>query len=285
MKSSKAKCALIAIGGGESSDITKDSIEIVEKFLELAKGASGKANILVMTVATNDPKEAGERYAKLFERVKFNNFEVLDISLREQSFAPEILQKVEQATGLYFTGGDQLHVTTLMGGTPLHEIIARRCNEDLVIAGTSAGAMMMSSATLVSGESDTAPRHDAVDVAPGMNLLHDTMIDTHFSQRGRHGRLLSAIAHNPQILGIGIDERTAMIVRDGKFEVIGEGSVTVVCAKDSAHTNLPYIKKDEAIGIFNVNFHVLPKGYKYDLKKREPIAQSQKKMMAATNEE
>jgi cyanophycinase len=272
------KGILVAVGGGESGKITGDSIKIIEKFIEFAGGID-KAKIVVMTVATNDPENAGERYEELFTKVKFKNFELVDIAEREQSYDETILKKVEGATGLYFTGGNQLHVTALMGGTPLHQLILDRFSKGFVIGGTSAGAMMMSSSTLVSGESDCAPRLGAVEVAPGMELLDNSIIDTHFSQRGRHGRLLSAVVHNPQTVGIGIDERTAMVVQDGKFEVIGEGAVTIVCAKNSMHTNLPYIKTDDAIGAFGVNFHVLPEGYKYDLQKREPVTPNIKKMM------
>lgn len=284
MESKKLKGGLIAVGGGESSDVTKDSIEILEKFIEMSGGAA-KARIVLMTVATDDPKDAEERYRKILDDLKIKNFEAVNIADRGESFDEEILKKIEQASGLYFTGGDQLHVTTLMGGTPLHNLIIEKFKKGLAIGGTSAGAMMISSSMIVSGASDLAPRLDSIEVTAGMNLLEDTVIDTHFSQRGRHGRLLSTVAHNPQILGIGIDERTAMVVLDNQFEVIGEGAVTVVCAKDSTHTNLPYIKSDEAIGIFDVGFHILPRGYKYDLKKREPIARSHRKVMAAANEE
>jgi cyanophycinase len=197
------------------------------------------------------------------------------------------LKKIEKASGLYFTGGDQLHVTTLIGGTPLCDLILKKFEKGLTIGGTSAGAMMMASSMLVSGLADSAPRLDSVEVVPGMNLLRDSVIDTHFSQRGRHGRLLSAVAHNPQVVGFGIDERTAMVINgDNEIKVIGEGAVTVVCAKNSMHSNLPYIKQDETMGIFGVNFHVLPEGYKYNLKIREPIAKTVKEMTAAAaNEE
>ena len=272
------KGILVAVGGGESAEITKDSIKIFERFLEYAGGLE-KAKIVIMTVATDNPKDAGKRYQELFDQLKFKNFEFVNIADRTESFDKKILKKVEAATGLYFTGGNQLHVTALMGGTPLHQLILDKFGKGLVIGGTSAGAMMMSSSTLVSGEADTAPRLGAVEVAPGMELLDNSIIDTHFSQRGRHGRLLSAVVHNPQSLGIGIDERTAMIVQDSSFEVVGEGAVTVICAKNSNHTNLPYIKTDEAIGTFGVNFHVLPDGYKYDLQNREPIVPDIKKMV------
>jgi cyanophycinase len=278
MTKKEGKGSLIAVGGGESSTITGDSIKIIEKFLELSGGLS-KAKIIVMTVATDSPEDAEERYREVFERLKFKNFEFLNIIDRSEAFSDSILQKIESATGLYFTGGNQLHVTALTGGTPLHLLIVEKFNQGLTIGGTSAGAMMMSSSTLLSGSGDTAPKLGAIEVAPGMELLESSIIDTHFSQRGRHGRLLSSVAHNPQVLGIGIDERTAMVVEDGKFEVIGEGAVTVICAKNSMHTNVPYIRTEETIGIFGVNFHILPNGYKYDLRRREPITPNIKEML------
>jgi cyanophycinase len=272
------KGSLVAVGGGESGEITEDSLKIMEKFLDLAGGIS-KAAIVLMTVATDDPKDAARRYEVLFDRLKFKNFEAVNIADRRESYDEALLEKVKNATGLYFTGGNQLHVTALTGGTPLHQLILDKYDTGLIIGGTSAGAMMMSSSTLLSGASDTAPAMHSVDVAPGMNLLENTIIDTHFSQRGRHGRLLSSVAHNPQVIGIGIDERTAAVVKGSKFEVIGEGAVTVICAKNSAHTNLPYLKGEETITIFGVDFHVLSEGYAYDLANREPIAPNIKEMV------
>ena len=278
MTKKNGKGSLIAVGGGESAEITEDSIKIMERFLQLSGGLN-KAKVFVMTVATDDPKNAAERYDELFDQLKFKNFESLNIADRSEAFDESILGKIQDATGLYFTGGSQLHVTALTGGTPLHYLILEKFNQGMAIGGTSAGAMMMSSSTLLSGAADVSPRHSATDVSPGMELLNRAIIDTHFSQRGRHGRLLSSVAHNPQVLGIGIDERTAIVVQGDKFEVIGEGAVTVICAKNSTHTNLPYIKGEETIGIVGVNFHILPEGYKYDLTKREPIVPSIKEMI------
>jgi cyanophycinase len=278
MSKKETKGSLVAVGGGESSEITEDSLKIIEKFLELSGGMT-KARIILMTVATDSPEDARKRYEEVFERLKFKNFEAVNIADRSESYEETILEKIRNATGLYFTGGNQLHVTALTGGTPLHNLILDKFSKGLTIGGTSAGAMMMSSVTLLSGTSDTAPRLSDLDVAPGMELLDRSIIDTHFSQRGRHGRLLSSVAHNPQIIGIGIDERTAIIVVGDKFEVIGEGAVTVICAKNSMHTNLPYLKSDETIAIFGVNFHVLSEGYKYDLVKREPISPNIKEMI------
>jgi cyanophycinase len=277
---------LVAVGGGESSDVTNDSLKIIEKFIELAGGAA-KAEIVVLTVATDSPKDAEKRYAKIFKELEFERFDTVDVSAREEAFDEAVLEKIEKASGLYFTGGDQLHVTALVGGSPLYDLILQKFTDGCVVGGTSAGAMMMSSSMIVTGAADSAPKLGAPEIAPGLQLLPNAIIDTHFSQRGRHGRLLSAVAHNPQIVGFGIDERTAMIVEGEEFSVVGEGAVTVVCAKHSTHTNLPYLDSRGVIGIFGVDFHLLPEGYRYDLKKREPVARAFKeiKAAAAVNEE
>ena len=187
MVKKEGKGNLVAVGGGESSEVTEDSIKIFEKFLECAGGVK-KARIVLMTVATDDPADAEKRYGKLFERLEFKNFETVNIANRDESFDEAILEKIKKATGLYFTGGDQLHVTTLMGGTPLYDLILEKFQNGMTIGGTSAGAMMISSSMFVSGAFDCAPRLGSIEVVPGMNLLHDAVVDTHFSQRGRHGR-------------------------------------------------------------------------------------------------
>ena len=137
---------------------------------------------------------------------------------------------------------------------------------------------------IISGHSDSPPKVSGVTIAPGMDMIHGTIIDTHFSQRGRHGRLLTAIAHYPQVLGLGIDERTAMVFRNGEFIVIGEGVVTVFDGCNMHYSDLPYRKEDETVGMFGVDIHVLPSGYTYNLKEREPIAPKLTKMAGADND-
>jgi cyanophycinase len=172
-----------------------------------------------------------------------------------------------------------------MGGSPLNDLIYEKIQNGFIVAGTSAGAMMMSDAMIVSGRSDIAPKSGGVEIAPGMNLFEGTIIDTHFSQRGRHGRLLTAIAHFPQLLGIGIDERTAICKSNGEFKVIGEGVVTIIDARKMKHSNLTLTKQDEPLGLFDVCTHILPAGYKYDLKEHEPISPALKNLAATVSNE
>lgn len=266
MQLTEARGTLVTIGGAE--DREGDCL-ILNEFVQLAKGKN--ARIVVMTTATEKPKEMGEIYIKAFTKLGVKDVRVVDVSSRADAIAEENIEAVQQATGLFFTGGDQLHVTSLMGGTELQRIIHARYEKDLIIGGTSAGAAMMSNSMILSGDSDENPRLGSVEMGAGMDLIVGCIIDTHFSQRGRHGRLLAAVAHYPQDVGFGIDENTAFIVKNNKFEVIGEGAVTVIDAGAMTYTNTPYVEKGGSLTLGDVKIHVLSKGQKFDLKKREII--------------
>jgi cyanophycinase len=179
---------------------------------------------------------------------------------------------------MYFTGGDQLNITSLLGGSPLHEELHRKWKEGTLIAGLSAGAAMMSDSKITAGKSDAPPKVEGVTIAPGMGLIDGTVIDTHFSQRGRHGRLLTAVAHYPQLLGLGIDFNAAAVFSNGTFKVAGDGVVTVIDGRDMRHSDLPYRDSDETVAMFGVSIHVLPAGYMFNVKTRTPEAPKMKKM-------
>ena len=266
----QARGRLMAIGGGEDKE--KDC-RILKEFVRLAGGE--KARIVVMTTATELPGEAAAEYTEVFKRLGVKQIEAIDVSQRADAMKPEHVKTIEQATGVFFTGGDQLHITSLMGGTPLQKTIVERYEKDLIIAGTSAGAAMMGNSMILTGNSDENPRVGCVEMAPGTDLIVGCTIDTHFSQRGRHGRLLTAVAHFPQDIGFGIDENTAMIVNKDHFEVIGEGAVTVIDGGAMNYTDVPYVKHGQSIALAGVRIHVLPEGHKFDLKKREMILPKQ----------
>jgi len=276
---SKSQTVLFAIGGGEFAEAT----DVLGEFLGLLKDKSDP-QLTVMTVATDEPESAAVKYNNLFRRHGIDHVSVIDVSIRDDAFDKKASKTIEKADALFFTGGDQLNVTSLMGGSPLHNLLHDRIKDGFIVAGTSAGAAMMSNSMVISGNSDNPPQVGGVQIAPGMNLFSGTIIDTHFTQRGRHGRLLTAIAHYPQDLGIGIDERTAIVTRDGEFRVLGEGVVTIMDGSRMRHNDLPYRKDRETLGLFGVEVHVLPAGYKYDLKKREPISPSLRKMAGANDE-
>jgi cyanophycinase len=145
-------------------------------------------------------------------------------------------------------------------------LLHRRYAEGIVVGGTSAGAAMMPDVMIIEGDSETNPRIEIVEMEPGMGFLPGVVIDQHFLQRGRIGRLLSAVTQQPVVLGFGIDENTAVVVNNNQFEVVGEGAVTVVDVSEITHTNLGQILKDEDLAICGAKLHILPHGYRFDLK-------------------
>jgi cyanophycinase len=266
MKVNGTKGKLVIIGGGEDKE--GDSA-ILKEFIRLAGEA--KARIAIMTVATDKPEEYADEYKKVFKKLGVDEARMVDVSHRKDAHDPKALGIIERATGIFFTGGDQLHITSLMGGTEMQGLIRKKYEEGAVLGGTSAGAAMMSNSMIIRGESNCTPRFGGLEIGPGMDFLPGTMIDTHFAQRGRFGRLLTAIAHYPQDIGFGIDENTALVVSDGQCEVIGENTVTVVDAGDITYTNLPDLERNQALTLHGVRIHVLSAGHEFDLEKRAPI--------------
>ena len=282
MELSQANGRLVAVGGAEDRE---GECRILKEFLRLAKGP--KARIVVMTVATDEPEKSGGEVVAVFRRLGVDQVVAVDVSTREDANDEESLKKIEEATGLYFTGGDQLHVTSLLGGTPMHQLIHRRYEKGMVVGGTSAGAAMMSNTMIIGGGGETNPRVEGVQMAPGLDLIIGAIIDTHFSQRGRYGRLMTAIAHNPQDVGFGLDEDTAMVIDKTEFRVVGAGAVTVIDAGSMSYTNLPYAEQQQGLALFDVKVHVLSDGCRFDLAARRPVEGNEKpkkKGKAANND-
>jgi len=277
---SRSETVLIAIGGGEFSEAQ----DIIDTFLGLLESKRDPI-VTIMTVATSEPTDASGKYNRLFRKLGIKHVNTIDVSQRDDTFDTKSVKKIEQADAIFFTGGDQLNVTSLLGGSPLHNTFYERIHAGVIVVGTSAGAAMMSNSMLISGRSDNAPMVGGVEIAPGMDLVSGTMIDTHFSQRGRHGRLLTAVAHYPQDLGIGIDERTAIVIRNGELKVIGEGVATIMDGSKMHHSNLSYRKENEPLAMFEMVIHVLPSGYRYDLKERQPLSPNLKSMKGINRED
>jgi len=266
MRLAHPKGLLFVIGGGEDKE---GDCTILAEFVRLAGGR--KARLVVMTVATDEPQEVGGEYRKVFRRLGARSVRVVDVSARSDATDKKLLAVLEQSTGVFFTGGDQLHVTSLIGGSEMDLLLHQLYERGVVIGGTSAGAAMMSNSMFVSGSGEENPRLENLQLGPGVEFVLGGMIDTHFSQRGRHGRLISAVAQYPHDLGIGIDENTALVVRDGMFEVIGEGAVTVIDAGALTYTNVPDLRRGEGLALYNVKLHILPAGHRFSLTERQPI--------------
>lgn len=257
---------LVIIGGAEDKE--GDCI-ILREFVRRAGGIN--ARIVVMTVATELPREVGDNYIRVFERLGVQDVRIVDTVERDDASSSTYLEAIEKATGVFFTGGNQARITSILKGTEIDKLLHKRLSEGLVIGGTSAGAAMMPDMMIVEGDSETNPRIEIVEMEPGMGFLPGVVIDQHFLQRGRIGRLLSAVTQQQVVLGFGIDENTAVVVSNNQFEVVGEGAVTVVDLAEMTHTNLGQILKDEDLALCGVKLHILPHGYRFDMRSRSPI--------------
>ena len=257
---------LVIIGGAEEKE---GECKVLREFVRRAGGT--KAKVLIMTAATELPREVGEDYTKIFEKLGAEEVRIIDTVSREDAGSQTFIDAVENATGVFFTGGDQARITSIIKDTPLDQAIHKRYNEGIVVGGTSAGAAMMPDVMIVEGDSQTNPRVEVVEMGPGMGFLPGIVVDQHFSQRGRLGRLIAALAQQPAVLGLGIDENTAVVVNGDEFEVVGEGCITIVDVAEITHCNVDELLKDEALAICGAKLHILPNGYRFDLKKRKPI--------------
>lgn len=258
---------LVIVGGAE--DKTGES-RILRRFVQL--GGGQHARVLVITVATELPVEVGTEYIETFGRIGVEDVRTFDVSTRDAANLDSAVKMIRNASCIYFTGGDQLRITKLLGGTRVDAALHAAHNEGIVLGGTSAGASMMSSTMIVEGVAETNPRVSIVDMAPGMEFLDGAVVDQHFAERGRLGRLLSAVAQYPHHLGLGIDENTAVIVKDHVLEVLGQGAVSIVDAGSVTYSNLDKVGKDESLALCGVKLHMLPEGCGFQLRERQPIA-------------
>lgn len=266
MALSQTSGQLVIIGGAEDKE---GDCKILREFVRRAGGT--KARIVVMTAATELPREVGENYIRVFERLGAEDVRTVDTVTREDASSSTGLEAIQKSTGVFFTGGEQARITSILKDTEIDALIHKRYAEGIVVGGTSAGAAVMPEMMIVEGDSETHPRVEVAEMGPGMAFLPGVVIDQHFAQRGRLGRLLSALAQEPVVLGFGIDENTAMVVNGNEFEVIGEGAITVIDVADITHSNLDELLKDEALAICGAKLHILPQGYRFNLKTRKPI--------------
>lgn len=270
----KVNGPLLIIGGAEDK---QGDMSILQRFVELCGGK--KARIGVATAATKEPEKAAKVYCDIFLKLGCEIVEPLLLKGRATANDVEMANALETFTGVFFTGGDQLRISSIVSGTPFEEKLMGLNKKGLVIAGTSAGASMMSAHMIVGGADDDSAKKSIVSLSPGLGLIYGVVIDQHFAQRGRVGRLLSVIAQNPETLGIGIDEDTAIeVTSNGLFTVIGSQTVTVLDGEKMTESNVSDQTADEPIAILNVILHTLSPGYSYDLNTREPYRGSRGKV-------
>ncbi len=262
---------LLVIGGAEDK---YNERRILKKFLELAGG--DKAEVLIVPVASDFPEFAADVYTQAFRNLGVANPRVLRATSRQDIVQADVEKLTDGVTGVFMTGGDQMRLVSLLGGTKLAEALRKKVREtNVVMAGTSAGAAAMSTSMIVRGEPSSHPHKNAVKLSPGLGFLKNIIIDQHFSERGRISRLITAVSYNPYNLGIGIDENTAIILDGhGVMEVFGQGSTTIVDGSEITFNEIAEVADNEAFSICGVQFHVLREGLVYNYLDRNPIQPS-----------
>ena len=259
--------SVMIIGGAE--DKIRDRV-ILNRFTTLAGGSDGV--VAVISTASSLGHLAGERYREIFTGLGIGTVRPLHAMTRAQASDETFARQLRDATGIFLTGGNQLRLSSTIGGTLLAEAVLERFRAGAVVAGTSAGASAMSSHMIAFGASGGTPKHRMAALAAGLGVLPSVIVDQHFQQRNRYGRLLSVIAQNPSLLGLGVDEDTAGVVGpDHVMEVIGRGSITIVDGA-AAETDAWDVKGHRPVMISGVVLHLLPSGYRFDLRRRHRIA-------------
>lgn len=258
------RARLLVIGGGERRE---PDGEILQHFVEMAGGAS--ARILVCGAALDTPATTLDEYRRVFEAIGARDVSTVALQDRLAAQDAALHETLAAATAVFFTGGTQLRLASTLAGTGAAERIQERLvRGDLVVAGTSAGAAAMSGTMIVGGPSEPMVRRQDVDLAPGLGYWPDSVVDTHFSQRGRVARLLTVLAENPQVLGVGLDEDTAVDVRPGaEFQVLGSGAALVFDGRVT-YTSAPDVRRDEMLSLFDARVQVLARGCSFDLRTR-----------------
>ncbi len=257
---------LIIIGGKEDREKELEILRAVAKDV-------GDGRLCIVSVASSVGDELWEEYSRIFKNLGVKKLSHLDVVHRTGSVDQKALKAVKDADAVFFTGGDQLRITSELGGTQVADRIMEIFENGGVIAGTSAGAAIMGEIMLVSGESSNSFRiGSGLNMSPGMGFAQKLLIDQHFAERGRIGRLLAAVAHNPRYIGVGIDEDTAIVLEDSQcFKVVGAGAVYVIDAHQSNGLNISEAPINTTLSMFNVKLDILSRDDKYDIEKRMAI--------------
>ena len=258
---------IVPIGGAEEKE---NDPRILKRFVELCGGS--EANIVVIPTASQ-LADTGERYEKLFKGLGAGEVGVLDFDMRRDTEEKNRLTRLDQATGIFFTGGNQLRLSTMLGGTPVAQRIRALNAGGVHVGGTSAGASILSEHMIAFGKEGLSPTAGSVRLAPGLGLTNRFIIDQHFSQRDRLGRLMAALAYNPYAVGIGLDEDTAAFIRpDNTVEVEGSGSVTVLDAGNLQFSSMAQAGEHDPVCMLGVTIHVLIAGATFNMQTRHASA-------------
>ena len=273
----EVKGVLIPIGGNEDKGQEESenyTLEFIEEGIlsQVVKEAGGPdSSIVIIPTASSIPDEVSKGYLEAFSKLGCSNLEILDIRDRKQSEEKRSLSLLEQADCVMFSGGNQSKIVDFIGGTRAHQILSDRYqNESFVIAGTSAGAMCMSTEMVAGGSAADSLIKGAVKMRKGMGFVSGLIIDTHFIKRGRFGRLMEAMAIHPHLLGLGLAEDTGIIIRDGNdFEVIGSGMVMLFDPGKLEHNSYELLPKGTPISMSNMIVHILAQSDHFTIDNRK----------------
>src|SRR4030081_2035583 len=259
----EARGWIVPIGGAENKENDR---HILERFIRVSGGQS--ANIVVIPTASR-MHETGPRYEKVFKDLGAAQVTVMDFDTRRDCQEAGRLRRIEEASGIFFTGGNQLRLTTLLGGTPVAKLIRLRNAAGVTVGGTSAGASILSEHMIASGDEGSSMIAGSVRLAPGLGLTNRFIIDQHFRQRDRLGRLLTAFAYNPSAVGIGLDEDTAAFIgpdEDGENE--RSGSVAIVGGSDVSYLSVDAVQEGQPVCMLGLRLHMLVAGATFNLHTR-----------------
>jgi len=260
------KGCLIMIGGAE--DKTEGCVILKE-----AAGMLGEQDFFFnVTATTEKPEEIGRNYLSVFRSLGVANVRILSITTRDEANSDEMSGIIKRSKCVFMTGGDQLRLTSILCGTRAGSELRSLYENGGIVMGTSAGASVMSATMIVKGNDNEPAKKCTLKMAPGLGLVDGVIIDQHFDQRGRFGRLMCGVAENPEAIGIGIDEDTSVMLQpDMRFKVIGTNAVTVIDGTTIKSSNVSELQQDEILAITGVTVHILPQGYGYDLLNRKVI--------------
>ena len=254
---------IVPVGGAEKKD---DNPVILKRFVDICGGAESR---IAMIPTASELEDTGQRYEQLFRMLGAGQARSLDYRRRADTENPEWLAWLDEANGIFLTGGNQLRITTILGGTAVARKIRSANAAGVSVGGTSAGAGALSEHMVAFGESGATPVAGRVTLAPGLGLTNRVVIDQHFRERDRIGRLLTALALNPFAVGVGLDEDTAAFIDpDDVLHVVGSGAVTVIDANQLEHSSIGSAAPGQAVCMTGLKLHILPGGGVFDLRQR-----------------
>ena len=260
----EARGYIIPIGGGEEK---LHNPEILDRFVDVCGGKDSRISIIP---TASELEDTGRNYEKLFRRLGVKHAQVLAFETREDCQSSADLEYIDKSDGVFMTGGNQLRLSTTIGGTEVAQRIRRRNAQGMHVAGTSAGAAFMPEHMIAGGIEGSTPSPDMVTMAPGLGLTNKFIIDQHFRERDRFGRLLTALAYNPFAVGLGLDEDTAAFIRPGdRLDVVGSGGITVIDPTDLSYSSMHQAGRGEPVSLIGVKLHILISGGQFDAMTRE----------------